>query len=187
MSQTKLLQFHYVATSLVRCESVNIFWIFFNLLVPKFKPKCSLQKPWVCAITTTPDALWNSHFPHLQGKLKETLPVYQITLGALFWASLQYFLLSYGWTCEQARWSKSCFQILFTSRLPKQARWTYLSWVGPSRKSSPFGINNKLMLHWPSLFIQDGWILAFFFFSIFTDLDFVLRSINKQKKELGQY
>ena len=42
--------------------------------------------------------------------------------------------------------------------------------------------------YWPSLFGQDGWILAsfFFFFCVFMDLDYV--SVHKHaKKALGQY
>ena len=45
---------------------------------------------------------------------------------------------------------------------------------------------NKSFIYWPSLFGQDGWILASFFFCEFMDLDFV--SVHKHaKKELGQY
>ena len=44
-------------------------------------------------------------------------------------------------------------------------------------------------LSWPSLFGQDDWILALFFFNFFMDRDEVLvhKDAKKKKKELGQY
>ena len=45
-------------------------------------------------------------------------------------------------------------------------------------------------LSWPSLYGQDYWILASFFFYFFMDRDFISvhkKSEKKKKKELGQY
>ena len=51
---------------------------------------------------------------------------------------------------------------------------------------SCFGVLSHIILYWPSLFGQDGWILALFCFGVFMDLDFV--SVHKHsKKEPGQY
>ena len=49
-----------------------------------------------------------------------------------------------------------------------------ISHLGPTCKSSLFGD----ILYWPSY----GWILASFFFSVFTDLDFVSAKRNAKKK-----
>ena len=42
-------------------------------------------------------------------------------------------------------------------------------------------------LSWPSLFGQDDWILASFFFYFFLDWEFVSVPKNVKKKKLGQY
>ena len=87
--------------------------------------------------------------------------------------------------------------------LQERARWSYLPRASsPSSPRRPWNENftwatgcpsgdwslkiKICMGYWPSLFGQDGWILASFFFCVFMDLDFV--SVHKHaKKELGQY
>ena len=84
-------------------------------------------------------------------------------------------------------------QIPRSDWLPEWARWSYAVLSGFfawSRKIKDhfFGALSHIInpLHLPSLFGQDGWILASFFFWVFKDLDFV--SVHKHaKKELGQY
>ena len=79
-------------------------------------------------------------------------------------------------------------QIARCDWLPERARWSHLARSGlpaVSRKQTfpKSHIINPLL---PSLFGQDGWILASFFFCEFMDLDFV--AVHKHaKKELGQY
>ena len=89
-------------------------------------------------------------------------------------------------------------QITRCDWLPKRARGSHLARLGLSAVSRKQNfpkshIINPLLtkfirssLYWPSLFAQDDWILASFFFCEFIDLDFV--SVHKHaKKELGQY
>ena len=79
-------------------------------------------------------------------------------------------------------------QIARCDWLPERARWSHLARSGlptVSRKQNftKSHIINPLLT---SLFGQDGWILASFFFCEFMDLDFV--SVHKHaKKEFGQY
>ena len=50
-----------------------------------------------------------------------------------------------------------------------------------------FKAYNKSFNYWPSLFGQDGWILASFFFCVFMDLTIVGEVHKHAKKERGQY
>ena len=86
------------------------------------------------------------------------------------------------------------YQIMHCDWLPERTRWRCLTardyTLFPAKTFSPCSrqIHQTLynILNWPSLFGQDGSILASFFFCLFMDLDFV--SVNKQaEKELGQY
>ena len=77
-------------------------------------------------------------------------------------------ILRHNWQLEQARW---CSLI----RLELAA-------VSHGKKF-PKAINiiKKIILYWPSLFGQDGWILALFFFCKLRDQD------RDAMKGLGQY
>ena len=80
-------------------------------------------------------------------------------------------------------------QILCCDWLPKWTRWSYLSRSGLPAVFHKKNIARKPynnILYWPSLFSQDGWILASFFFCEFMDLDSILVHTHG-KKELGQY
>ena len=77
-------------------------------------------------------------------------------------------------------WAGKMNQILRCDWLPELARWSYLAHSGyglcPARKMYLyFGVLSKIInpLNQPSLFGQDGWILALFIFCVCVDLDIV--------------
>ena len=79
-------------------------------------------------------------------------------------------------------------QIACRDWLPERARWSHVARSGLPAVSCKqnFPKSHIINPYWPSLFSQDGWMLASFFFSEFMDLDFV--SVHKHaRKELGQY
>jgi len=76
-------------------------------------------------------------------------------------------------------------QIARCDWLPERATWSHLARLGLPAVSRMKNYPESHIIN-PSLFGQDGWILASFFFCEFMDLDFV--SVHKHaKKELGQY
>ena len=90
-------------------------------------------------------------------------------------------------------WLLVKFCLRDTAGSPERARWLHLARSGSQSHRAIWFIlpahwarHIISMGYWPSLFGQDGWILAKFFFCEFMDLDFV--SVHKlAKKELGQY
>ena len=87
---------------------------------------------------------------------------------------------------QLAPWTGKMNQIARCDWLPEWARWSHLARSGlptVSRKQN----FTKSHIIWPSLFGQDGWILASFFFCEFMDLNFVSVHKHAKKKELGQY
>jgi len=93
--------------------------------------------------------------------------------------------LFYGW--QSSYWSLERNQILtmyyiMKNQIKVKALWKLLSFFNDILYLSKL----RCMGYWPSLFDQDGWILAKFFFCMFMDRDRV-RVHKLAEKERGQY
>ena len=88
------------------------------------------------------------------------------------WAGKMNQILRCDWATRAGKMELSC-PLETTRRVPQE--------------KFPWKPYNIKILYWPSFFDQDGWILASFFFfaSLWTSTP--PRSINMQKKNLGQY